>query len=75
MYIACKELSDLGHGPNKSTATIIGEYITVYHDGALIFLYSCQGDNLSGSDTVSHTMKVHHCIYSGQIIVVCLFEF
>ena len=29
-------MSDLGNGPNKPTATIIGEYSAPYHDGALI---------------------------------------
>ena len=32
-----KGLSDLGNGPNKPTATIIGVYSASYHDGALIF--------------------------------------
>ena len=35
MYDACEGLSDLGNGPNKPTATIIGEYSASYHDGAL----------------------------------------
>ena len=34
--VACKGLSDLGNGPNKPTATIIGEYSASSHDGALI---------------------------------------
>ena len=37
VYAACKGWSDLGSGPNKPTATIIGEYSALYHDGALIF--------------------------------------
>ena len=39
VYVACKWLSDLGHGPNKPTATIIGEYrySASYHHDALIF--------------------------------------
>ena len=40
MYAACKGVSDLGNGPNKPTATIIGEYSASYHDGALIFTLS-----------------------------------
>ena len=33
--VACKGLSgDRGHGPNKPTSTIIGEYSFSYHDGA-----------------------------------------
>ena len=37
MYVACKGLSDLGDGPNKPTATIIGEYSAPCHHGALVF--------------------------------------
>jgi len=36
VYVACEGLSDLGHGPNKPIATIIGEYSASYDDGALI---------------------------------------
>ena len=37
MYVACKGLSDLGNGPNKPTATIIGEYSASLRDAALVF--------------------------------------
>ena len=37
MYVACEGLSDLGNGPNKPTATIIGEYSASYHHGTLMF--------------------------------------
>ena len=37
VYAACKGSSDLGNGPNKPTATTIGEYSASYHGGALIF--------------------------------------
>ena len=37
MYVACKGLSDLGNGPNKPTATIIGEYSASSHLDALVF--------------------------------------
>ena len=36
VYVACKGLSDLGNGPNKPTATIIGGYSASLQDGALI---------------------------------------
>ena len=36
MYVACEGMSDLGNGPNKPTATIIGEYSASSHGGALI---------------------------------------
>ena len=43
MYVACEGLSDLGNGPNKptATATIIGEYSTSSHDGALLYSGFC----------------------------------
>ena len=37
MYVACKGLSDLGNGPNKPTATIIGEFSASLQDAALLF--------------------------------------
>ena len=36
VYIACEGLSDLVHGPNQPTATIIGEYSASYYHGTLI---------------------------------------
>ena len=37
MYVACEGLSDLSHGSNKPTATIIGEYSASLQDAALVF--------------------------------------
>ena len=37
VYAACKGLSDLGNGPNKPTATIIGECSASLQDAALVF--------------------------------------
>ena len=37
LHYSCGGLSDLGHGPNKPTQTIIGEYSATFHDGALVF--------------------------------------
>ena len=34
-YTTCEGMSDLGDGPNKPSASIIGEYYAPYHDGAL----------------------------------------
>ena len=36
MYVACEGLTDLGHGHNQPTATIIGEHSASYHHGTLI---------------------------------------
>ena len=48
VYVACEGLSDLGHGPNQPTATIIGEYSASLHHGALIF--TLVRVRISGSD-------------------------
>ena len=37
MYVACNGLSDLGNGPNKPTATIIGEFSASLQGAALVF--------------------------------------
>ena len=45
-HTACEGLSDLGIGPNKPAATIIGESSAPYNDGALTYLLgSGQGEN------------------------------
>ena len=36
LHYTCEGLSDLGNGPNKPPATIIGEYSASYHHGTLI---------------------------------------
>ena len=48
MYVACEGLSDLGNGPNKPTATIIGEDSASLQDAALIL--SLVRARKSGSD-------------------------
>ena len=40
-------LPDLGHGPNKPTVTIIGEYSASYHDAALISQCGVHGARIS----------------------------
>ena len=52
MYVACEGMSDLGNGPNKPTATIIGEYSTSYHDGALIYPLEYDHHNFIDHTTV-----------------------
>ena len=49
VYVACKGLSDLGNGPNKPTATIIGEYSASLQDAALVF--TLVRTRISDSDT------------------------
>ena len=44
VYVACEGLSDLGNGPNKPTATNIGEYSASNYHSAMIFA-SVRGDN------------------------------
>ena len=48
VYVGCEGLSDLNHGPNQPTATIIGEYSASYHHGALIS--TLVRARISGSD-------------------------
>ena len=48
VYVACEGLSDLGHGPNQPTATIIGGYSASLQDAALIF--TLVRVRISGSD-------------------------
>ena len=59
VYVACKGLSDLGNGPNKPTATIIGEYSASLQDGALIL--SLVRARNSGSDkNLAASLATHH---------------
>ena len=59
VYVACKGLSDLGNGPNKPTATIIGEYSASLQDAALIF--SLVRARNSGSDKKTGiSLATHH---------------
>ena len=59
VYVACEGLSDLGNGPNKPTATIIGEYSASLQDGALIL--SLVRVRISGSDkNLATSLATHH---------------
>src|SRR5210317_1662963 len=59
VYVTCKGLSDLGNGPNKPTATIIGEYSALCHHGALVF--PLVRARISDSDTNLATfLATHH---------------
>ena len=59
MYVACKGLSDLGNGPNKPTATIIGEYSASLQDAALIL--SLVRARISDSDkNLATFLATHH---------------
>ena len=59
VYVACEGLSDLGIGPNKPTATIIGEYSASLQDGALIL--SLVRARISGSaKNLATSLATHH---------------
>ena len=59
MYVACEGLSDLGHGPKKSTATIIGEYSASLRDAALVFTLDIV--RISDSDkNLATFLTTHH---------------
>ena len=60
MYVACEGLSDLGNGPNKSTATIIGEYSASLQDAALV-LFTLDIARFSDSDkNLATFLTTHH---------------
>ena len=58
MCVACKGLSDLGNGPNKPTATIIGECSASLQDAALVF--TLVGVRISDSDKNLATFLTTH---------------
>ena len=59
VYEVCEGLSDLGNGPNKPTATIIGEYSASLQGGALIL--SLVRARNSGSDkNLATSLATHH---------------
>ena len=59
VYVACEGLSDLGIGPNKPTATIIGGCSASLQDGALIL--SLVRVRISGSDkNLATSLATYH---------------
>ena len=73
MYVACEGLSDLGHGRNQPTATIIGQYIASYHDGApILILVVVQIDpSLAFDQNLAHLFD-HTSLMSGMFAVCML---
>ena len=68
VYIACKELSDLGNGPNKPTPTIIGECSASWQDSALVF--TLVRERISDSDkNLTHHIFDHTSLMSGMFPV------
>ena len=67
-YVTCKGLPDLGNGPNKPTATIIGKYSASLQDAALVF--TLVRARISDSDNNSATLfTTHHwCLASSQCV-------
>ena len=43
MYEACEGLSDLGHGPNQPTASIIGEFQCLIPSWDISVYVACEG--------------------------------
>jgi len=68
-YYTCEGLSDLAHGPNQPSATIIGEYSASYHHGALVFTLARA--SISGSDIYLTTflMTHHWCLTCSHAIL------
>ena len=70
MYAAYEGLSDLGHGHNKPSATIIGEYSASCHHGALIF--TLVRARISDSDQNLAQLFDHTSLMSGMNLVCML---
>ena len=68
VYVACKGLSDLGNGPNKPTATIIGECSASLQDAALVF--TLVRARISDSDkNLATFLTTHHwCLACSQCV-------
>ena len=60
VYVACKGLSDLGHGPNKATATIIGEHSVSLQDAALVFTLVRARISDSSDKNLATFLNTHH---------------
>ena len=60
MYVACKGMSDLGNGPNKPTATIIGEYSASLQDAALVFTLDIARFSDSDQNPLGTFLTTHH---------------
>ena len=60
MYVACEGLSDLGNGPNKPTATIIGEYSASLQDAALVFTLVRARISDSSDKNLATFLTTHH---------------
>ena len=60
VYVACKGLSDLGNGPNKPTATIIGEYSASLQGGALILSLVKARNSGSDKNNLATSLATHH---------------
>ena len=70
MYVACKGLSDLGNGPNRHTATIIGVYSALCHHGALVF--TLVRARFSDSDKNLATFLFDHTSLMSDMFPVCM---
>ena len=68
VYVACKGLSDLSNGPNKPTATIIGEYGASCHHGALVFTLVRASISDSDQNLATFWMTHHWCLASSQCV-------
>ena len=72
MYVACKELSDLGNGPNKPTAILIGECSASRQDAALVFtLVRASISDSDKNDRSGYIFLAHTSLMSG-IFPVCM---
>ena len=69
MYVACEGLSDLVHGPNQPTATIIGEYSASYHHGTLILTLVIARNWSFRPKSCPNFLTTHHwCLACSQCV-------
>ena len=68
--VACKWLSDLGNGPNKPTATIIGEHIQCLIARCCTGIHSGQGKNFRFWQKSGYIFdNIHHwCLACSQCV-------
>ena len=60
MYVAGKGLSDLGSGPNKPTATVIGECSASLQNGALILSLVRARNSGSSDKNLATSLATQH---------------
>ena len=66
-YVACEGLSDLGHGPNQPTATIIGEYSASCHRMVHWYLLQSGREFQDLTKIWPNFLTTHHCWFFSHL--------